>query len=213
MTAQKPADLPAIPSGGPAILFVLSAPSGAGKDAVRDLLMAWDLPVHFVVTATSRPMRPGEVEGRDYYFVSEDEFERMIRDEELAEHAVVYGQYKGVPKTSVLQPLSEGKDVVARVDVQGAATLRRLVPDAILIFIAPPSLEEAQRRLEARDTDSEADRRLRIETAASEMAAAKSFDHIVVNQTGALEETARRIVEIMAAEKAKRMGSQGMKNA
>ena len=202
---EIPSNLPTIPPGGPPTLFVLSAPSGAGKDAVRDLLMAWDLPVHFVVTATSRPMRPGEVEGRDYYFVTEDEFERMIRDEELAEHAVVYGQYKGVPKTSVLQPLSEGKDVVARVDVQGAATLRQLVPDAILIFIAPPSLEEAQRRLEARDTDSEADRRLRIETAASEMEASKSFDHVVVNATGALEETARRIVEIMAAEKAKRL--------
>ena len=186
------------------MLFVLSAPSGAGKDSVRDLLMAWDLPVHFVVTATSRPKRPGEVEGRDYYFVTEDEFERMIRDEELAEHAVVYGQYKGVPKRSVLEPLHQGKDVVARVDVQGAATLKQLVPDAVLIFIAPPSLEEAQRRLEARDTDSEADRRLRIDTAASEMEAARSFDYIVVNETGALEAAARRIVEIMADEKAKR---------
>jgi guanylate kinase len=205
MTLETPPDLPQIPPGPPATLFVLSAPSGAGKDSVRDLLMAWRLPVHFVVTANTRPMRPGEVEGRDYRFVSEAEFQRMVRDGELIEHAVVYGQLKGVPRDAVLGPLEAGRDVVARVDVQGAATLRALVPDAILIFIAPPSLEEAQRRLEARDTDSDADRRLRIETAASEMEAARSFDYTVVNATGALEATARRIVEIMATEKAKRI--------
>jgi guanylate kinase len=209
MTLEPPPDLPQIPPGPPATLFVLSAPSGAGKDAVRDLLMAWRLPVHFVVTATTRPMRPGEVEGRDYRFVDEPEFQRMVRDGELVEHAVVYGQLKGVPKEAVLGPLEAGRDVVARVDVQGAATLRALVPDAVLIFIAPPSLEEAQRRLAARATDSEADLILRSRTAVAEMEAAKSFNYTVVNETGALEAAARRIVEIMASEKKRRQRDAG----
>src|SRR4051794_8096731 len=100
MTLETPRDLPPIPPGPPATLFVLSAPSGAGKDSVRDPLRPGALPVHFVVTATSRPKRPSEVEGRDYFFVTEEQFEDMIREEKLAEHAVVYGQYKGVPKTS-----------------------------------------------------------------------------------------------------------------
>src|SRR5688572_19421272 len=128
---------------GPPLLVVLSGFSGSGKDAVRDLLMAWDLPVHLVVTATNREMRPGEVEGIDYIFLSDDEFDRMEREGELIEHAIVYGQKKGVPKDQVLDPLAAGRDVIARVDVQGAATLKALIPEALLIFIAPPSLEEA----------------------------------------------------------------------
>jgi guanylate kinase len=189
---------------GPPLLIVLSGFSGSGKDAVRDLLMAWNLPVHFVVTATNREMRPGEVEGIDYLFVSDAEFNRMERDGELIEHAIVYGQKKGVPKQQVQGPLAAGRDVLARVDVQGAATLKQLIPDALLIFIAPPSMEEAARRLTDRDTDSEEQRRLREETAREEQAASKTFDYIVVNETGKLEDTARRVAEIIAEEKRKR---------
>ena len=203
--ASPPDDLPSIPEGPP-LLIVLSAPSGAGKDAVRDLLWEWHLPAHFVVTATNRAMRPGEVDGRDYLFLDDAEFDRLERDGELIEHAVVYGQKKGVPRSQVLDPLAQGKDVLARVDVQGAATLRRLVPDALLIFIAPPSLDEGHRRLAARDTDTSEEQRLRFETAASEMEASKGFDYVVVNETGQLEQTVRRIFEIIAAEKAKRAG-------
>lgn len=191
---------------GPPLLTVLSGFSGSGKDAVRDLLMAWDLPVHFVVTATNRAMRPGEIEGIDYLFVSDAEFDRMEREGELIEHAVVYGQKKGVPRTQVSEPLAAGRDVVARVDVQGAATLKSLIPDALLIFIAPPSLEEASRRLTDRDTDSEEQRQIREQAARQELEASKGFDHVVVNETGKIEDTAKRIIELIAAEKRRRAG-------
>jgi guanylate kinase len=186
------------------MLIVLSGVSGAGKDAVRDALMAWRLPVHFVVTATDRPMREGEVHGRDYVFVDTSEFERMKRDGELIEDAVVYGQLKGVPRVEVMRPFEAGRDVLARVDVQGAETLRRLVPDALLIFIAPPSLEELERRLRDRGSESEEEVGLRMEEAASEMKASKAFDYVVVNGTDELDATVRRVYEIIAAEKSKR---------
>ena len=199
----RPAGLPEIPAGPP-LLVVLSAPSGAGKDAVRDLLIAWRLPVHFAVTATTRPPRPDERQGDDYHFVSDAEFDRLEAEDGLLEHAIVYGQRKGVPRSEVIDPLASGRDVIARVDVQGAATLRQLIPAALLIFIAPPSLDEAQRRLMERATESDAELRLRLETAVSEMEEASSFDYVVVNETGKLEGTARRIVEIIATEKARR---------
>ena len=203
MIAKPPADLPDIPAG-PSLLIVLSSPSGTGKDAVRDLLTAWGLPFHFAVTATTRPRRPREVEGRDYRFLSEAEFDRLEAEGGLIEHALVYGRRYGVPRAEIVEPLAAGRDVLARVDIQGAATLRRLIPDALLIFIAPPSLDEAQRRLQERATEGETDQRLRLDTAAKEMAAAKDFDHVVVNETGRLEETARRVLAIIAAEKRRR---------
>jgi guanylate kinase len=199
-----PDQLPSIPDGKP-MLVVLSGVSGAGKDAVRDALMAWRLPVHFVVTATNRAMRPGEVHGRDYVFVDDAEFERMVSDDELVEHAIVYGQRKGVPRVEVMRPLEAGHDVLARVDVQGAETLRRLVPDALLIFIAPPSLPELERRLRERGSESEEEIRMRMDEAASEMKASEAFDHVVVNQTGDLSSTVRRVWELIAAEKAGRV--------
>ena len=198
-----PADLPVIPPGKP-LLVVMSAPSGAGKDAVRELMRDWGFPAHFVVTATTRPQSLKEVHGRDYFFVDEAEFARMEHNDELIEHATVYGRRYGVPRDEVLKPLQAGENVVARVDVQGAETLKRLVPDALLIFIAPPSLEEAQMRLLRRDRDTSADVQVRVDTAASEMEAAGDFDYVVVNETGKLEAAARRIFEIIAAEKAKR---------
>jgi len=198
-----PTDLPRIPAGKP-LLVVMSAPSGAGKDAVRELMRAWGFPAHFAVTATTRPKRPGEVHGHDYLFVDEAEFDRLEKDDALIEHATVYSRRYGVPSDQILRPLQEGKDVVARVDVQGAATLKRLVPEALLIFIAPPSLEEAQRRLLGRETDSAPDVQLRVDTAASEMEAAGDFDYVVVNETGRLEEAVRRIFQIIADEKTKR---------
>jgi guanylate kinase len=175
---------------------------------VRDLLMAWGLPCHFVVTATTRPQRPGEVNGEDYWFVSEEEFDRMESSGQLIEKAIVYGQRKGVPRSEVLEPLNQGRDVVARVDVQGAMTLRSIIPQALLIFIASPSLEEEQRRLESRATETEEERRIRLATAAVEIAAADRFDHVIVNETGKLEATARRVVELIAGEKRRRSGAQ-----
>jgi guanylate kinase len=200
---QRPPDLPDIPSEPP-LLVVLSSPSAAGKDTVRDLLMSWGIPAHFTVNVTTRPRRPGEVDGVDYHFLNDAEFDRLEAEGGLIEHAVVYGQRKGVPRDELLDPLMSGQDVIARVDVQGAATLRGMFPSALLIFIAPPSLEEGQRRLQLRDTESKEEQRLRIEAAAQEMEAAKAFDHVVVNETGKVEATARRIVELIAEEKRRR---------
>lgn len=205
-SAGPPAGLPSIPAGPP-LLIVLSSPSATGKDSVRELLLAWRLPAHFTVNVTTRPQRPGEVDGVDYHFVSDADFDRLEAQDGLIERALVYGQRKGVLRAEIEGPLRAGRDVIARVDVQGAATLRSMLPDTLLIFIAPPSLEEAQRRMQTRDTESPEEQRLRLEAAAAEMEASKSFDHIVVNETGHLEATARRIVEIIAEEKRKRGSS------
>jgi guanylate kinase len=202
-SATRPPDLPAVPKGTP-LLIVLSGPSATGKDAVSEVLKSWGIPAHITVNATTRSRRPGEAEGVDYYFLTDAEFDRLEAEGGLIESALVYGQRKGVLRRELVEPLAAGEDVIARVDIQGAATLRRLYPDSVLIFVAPPSMEEAQRRMEGRDTESEAERRLRRDTAAMEMAAAKDFDYVVVNETGRLEATARRIVEIIAAEKARR---------
>jgi guanylate kinase len=182
----------------------MSAPSGAGKDSIRDLLIAWKLPFHFAVTATTREKRADEIEGVDYHFLTDEEFRRLESEGGLLEKADVYGQRKGVPRVEVLEPLQAGRDVFARVDIQGADTLKRLIPHALMIFIAPPSLEETVRRLDARDTESGEDLQRRIDAARSEMEAAARFDYVVVNETGKLEEAARRVVEIIAAEKGKR---------
>jgi guanylate kinase len=188
----------------PPLLIVLSGPSGAGKDSVRDLLLEWQPGMHRVVTATTRKPRAGEVEGRDYHFVSEETFDQILKTDGFLEHAFVYDHRNGVPRIEVEDPLAFGRDAVARVDVQGAETLRRLVPGALLVFIAPPTVEETARRMHDRGSDTPEEQARRRETAAREMEAARDFDHVVVNETGRLEETARRVWEIIAAEKRRR---------
>lgn len=190
----------------PPLLVVLSGTSGAGKDSVRDLLLEWYPHMHRVVTATTRPIRQGEVEDRDYHFLTDKKFDELLEDGGFVEHAVVYGRRYGVPRTEIEDPLLSGCDVVARVDIQGAATIKTMVPDAILIFITPGSVEETVRRMESRDADSEADRRRRKELAVDELAASTDFDHVVLNETGKLEETTRAVAEVIAAEKRSRGG-------
>src|SRR5512146_3403798 len=130
------------------LLIVISGPSGVGKDTVMQRMKERGLPFHFVVTATTRPKRDNEVHGRDYWFVSKEEFARMIDADELIEYAVVYGDYKGIPKQQVREALASGKDVVMRIDVQGAETVRKMAPEALMIFIATDSEEELVQRLE-----------------------------------------------------------------
>ena len=163
------------------LLVVLTGPSGAGKDSVLNVLRERGSPYHFTVTATTRAPRTGERHGVDYYFVSRDEFESMVRDGELIEHAIVYGQEKGVPKAPIREALTAGKDVIMRTDIQGARHIRSIVPGTVTIFIAPPSLEELERRLRDRSADSEEQMAVRLKTASDEMDAAVEFDHIVVN--------------------------------
>jgi len=185
----------------PPRLIVLSGPSGVGKDATVTRMKELGYPFHFVVTATDRPKRPGEVHGVDYHFVSSEEFATMLERDELLEHAVVYGQNKGIPKSQVREALASGKDVIMRLDVQGAATVRRIVPDALLIFLMTPSEEELIRRLKERQTESAEDFKRRIALAHEEMKRLPEFDYVVVNRDGKLDEAVEQIMAIIAAEK------------
>src|SRR5690554_5254443 len=123
------------------LLVVISGPSGVGKDETLKAMKQLGYPFHFVVTATTRPKRPDEVHGRDYFFVSMEEFAGMIEQGELLEHALVYGDYKGIPKQQVRDALDSGKDVIMRIDVQGAATIKQLAPDAVFVFLVAESEE------------------------------------------------------------------------
>lgn len=182
------------------LLIVISGPSGVGKDSVLEAMQRRNYPFHFVVTATSRPPRADEVDGVDYFFVSEAEFQELIRQDELLEHAMVYRQYKGIPKQQVRDALASGKDVVMRLDVQGAATVRRLVPDAVLIFLSASSEEELVERLRRRKTESEAQLQYRIRVAQDEMRRIGEFDYVVINHECALDQAVDRVLHIIAAE-------------
>ena len=182
------------------LLIVISGPSGVGKDAVVKRMKARGLPFHFVVTAASRKPRPGEVHGVDYFFLSEAEFQTMLENNELLEHAMVYNAHKGIPKEQVRQALASGKDVVMRIDVQGARTIRSIVPDAVLIFLATRSEDELIQRLRARRTESAEDFQLRIHSARHEMQQAGIFDYYVVNAEGQLDATVDTIKAIIEAE-------------
>jgi guanylate kinase len=182
------------------LLVVISGPSGVGKDSVVHGLKECGLPVHFVVTATTRPRRAEEVHGRDYFFVSKEEFASMIERDELIEYAIVYNDYKGIPKQQVREALDSGKDVVMRLDVQGAATVRKLAPEAVLIFLTTQDEAELVERLKARKTDTAEDLSLRIATARQELKRAAEFDYVVINADGRLDETVKTVVAIIDAE-------------
>jgi guanylate kinase len=182
------------------LLVVISGPSGVGKDSVLHGLKERNLPMHFVVTATTRPRRPEETHGLDYFFLSKDEFARMIEHEELIEYAIVYNDYKGIPKQQVREALVSGQDVIMRVDVQGAATVRKLAPEAVLIFLTTESEEALVRRLKTRQTENVGNLSLRIATARQELKRAAEFDYVIVNADGHLAETIDTVVAILQAE-------------
>lgn len=182
------------------LLVVISGPSGVGKDSVVQCMRERGFPFYFVVTATDRPPRPGEVHGQDYYFYSTDEFERMIEQDELLEHAWVYGQHKGIPKAHVREALASGQDVVMRLDVQGARTVKGLLPMGITIFLMVESEEELIARLRERRTESEDALRQRLATAREEMACIPEFDYVVCNRRSQLDLTVDDIAAIMRAE-------------
>jgi guanylate kinase len=182
------------------LLIVISGPSGVGKDTVIDRMKARELPLHFVVTATTRPARPGEKHGVNYFFLSKDEFAEMIEQDELLEWAIVYNDFKGIPKEGVRRALASGKDVILRIDVQGAATIHRLYPDALLIFLTTQNEEELVNRLKQRESGDGEDRALRIATARRELRRIDEFDYVVVNRDDCLDETVDTIAAIVRAE-------------
>lgn len=182
------------------LLLVISGPSGVGKDTVVQTLRRRESSLHFVVTTTSRKKRPNEVDGVDYNFVTRKEFKRMVDAGEMLEYALVYRQYKGVPKKEVRDALASGKDVIMRVDVQGAATIRSLCPEAVLIFLIPSSQEEWLLRLRQRHSETEKDLRLRIRTARKELARIGEFDYVVVNAQNCLDKAVDAVEAIIEAE-------------
>lgn len=185
------------------LLVVISGPSGVGKDTVVQRMKERQVPFHFVVTATNRERRPDEVDGVDYGFVSTAEFARMIEENELLEYAIVYGDYKGVPKQQVRDAFESGKDVVMRLDVQGAGTIRHLAPEAVLIFLVADSEEEMVERLKARKTDTEDSIKLRVATARQELKRLQEFDYCVVNPQNDVDAAVDAILAIIQAEHAR----------
>lgn len=183
------------------VLVVISGPSGVGKDSTLDELKRLGTPFYFVVTATTRPQRTSEIDGVDYHFVSMAEFAEMINRNELLEYAIVYGDYKGIPKRHVRDALASGRDVIMRIDVQGAATIRKLVPQAITVFMTAQNEEELVMRLQRRRSEPPGQLEIRIATARQELKRVQEFDYVVVNREDRLEETVRQILAIITAEK------------
>lgn len=184
----------------PSLLVILSGPSGVGKDAVLAQMKKLQRPHHFAMTATTRPKRPAEEDGVDYLFLTPDQFDEMLLREEFLEWAQVYGNRYGVPKAPIQKAISNGQNVIVKIDVQGAATIKRMAPECVSIFLAPPSMEELERRLSQRMTERTPDLILRLKTARAEMGHQPSFDYVVVNHDGALDATVAAIESIILAE-------------
>ncbi len=182
------------------LLIVISGPSGVGKDTVIDQMKLRDTLFYFVVTATTRPPREGEVHTVDYYFYTREEFAKMIDEDELIEYAFVYSDYKGIPKDQVRKAFSGQMDVVMRLDVQGAATIRKLYPEALLIFLTTQDENELIERLQTRKTETPDELNLRIAMARKELNRVNEFDYVVVNRAGQLDDTVDTILAIITAE-------------
>jgi len=185
------------------LLLILSGPSGVGKDAVFSRIKQLKLPFHYAVTATTRPPRPMEQDGVDYHFFTKDEFKQKIAQKQLLEWAKVYDNYYGVPKEEVEPPLKSGQDVIVKVDVQGATTLKRLFPEAIAVFLMYPSQEELVQRLRQRGSESQNDLNRRLRTVEREMKSLPLFDYVVVNYRDKLDETVVQIESIIKTQKEK----------
>ncbi|HEY3343420.1 MAG TPA: guanylate kinase [Anaerolineaceae bacterium] len=182
------------------LILVISGPSGVGKDSVIKRLKERLQSVYVVVTATTRPPREGEQDGVDYFFLSREQFTEMIARDALLEHTLVYEDYKGIPKDQIRRALASGKDVILRVDVQGAATVHAMCQEAILIFLSPRSEDELIRRLEERKSETDSSLALRIQTAREEMARLDEYDYVVENIQGHLDRAVDAIVAIITAE-------------
>ena len=190
-------------------MLVLSSPSGAGKSTISRALLEKHPDLTMSVSATTRPMRPGEVEGKDYYFIDNAKFEDMVADGDFLEHAQVFDNYYGTPRPPVVKALEQGKDVLFDVDWQGTQQLRQNARDDLVsIFILPPSVEELERRLYTRGQDPEDVVKKRMAKATSEMSHWAEYDYIIVNE--AIEHSVRETEAILSAERLKLMRRVGM---
>jgi guanylate kinase len=183
------------------LLLVLSGPSGAGKDAVLTRLKELGFPLEFIVTVTTRLRRNSEKDNVDYHFLSRESFQQMIERRELLEWANVYGNWYGVPKEPVKQALDGGRDTIIKVDIQGATTIKKILPQAVFIFLMPLSKNELLTRLKERDTESETDLALRLKTAEEEIKKLPMFDYVVANRQGQIDQVVSQIKAIIVAEK------------
>ncbi|MBF0247885.1 MAG: guanylate kinase [Alphaproteobacteria bacterium] len=190
-------------------MLVMSSPSGAGKTTITRALLETDPDLSMSVSATTRPPRPGEVDGKDYYFIDRAKFEAMVEKGEFLEHAKVFDNYYGTPKAPVYDALAAGKDVLFDVDWQGARDLRHAArDDQMSIFILPPSHDELERRLYARAQDSDEVVKKRMAKAASEMSHWGEYDYIVVNEN--IDESVAQVKAILTAERLKRNRQTGL---
>ncbi|MBS22164.1 MAG: guanylate kinase [Chloroflexi bacterium] len=185
------------------MLLILSGPSGVGKDAVLSRMRELKEPYHYTVTSTTRSKRDGETEGKDYIFISQNEFKKQIELGGFLEWAEVYGNYYGVPRDQVKSALKTGSDVIIKIDVQGAQTIKKLAPMALYIFLAPPDTDQLEKRLTERMTESPESLTLRLKTAAEEMKSANWFDHIVINHENQLDSAVSEIQNIVKDARAK----------
>lgn len=191
------------------ILFIVSSPSGAGKSTIARKLLASDEGLEMSVSATTRPIRPGEVDGRDYHFVDMATFKTMVADGKFLEWAHVFGHRYGTPHGAVEKALSEGRDVLFDIDWQGAQQLYQLAGgDVVRVFIFPPSMEELERRLRARGTDSEEVITARMSRAAAEISHWDGYDYVLVNDD--VEQCFAKVGAILAAERLKRSRQTGL---
>lgn len=183
------------------LFLVLSGPSGAGKDSVLTRMKELDLPLEIIVTVTTRPRRPGERDNIDYHFLSEEDFQKMLQKKELLEWANVYGNWYGIPKKPVKQALERSQDAMVRVDIQGATTIKKILPQAVFIFLIPPSMPELITRLRQRNTESKSELDLRLKTAEQEIKKLPMFDYAVVNKQEQIDSVVSDIRAIITAEK------------
>ena len=194
--SQSPITLPARP-----LLMVLSGPSGVGKDAVLAGLRESNYPLKYITTVTTRPQRANERDNIDYHFISVEKFQKLIEHNELLEWANVYGNWYGVPKKPVKQALGKGQDIIVKVDIQGATTIKKILPQAVFIFLMTPSIEELMLRLKQRHTESSFDLALRTKTAEEEIKQLSLFDYVVFSRQDEIDRAVADVEAIITAER------------